>query len=259
MSKRNGNVNCNAARGLLHAHLDGELDLVRHLEVEHHIQECASCAEEQERQRSLRQAIVAHAPYHRAPAGLRERLQSRHHRPTASAARFRWWFGVAAAAGIVVVAWLLGRYGARPVSDDRMAEEVVASHIRSRLADHLFDMPSSDRHVVKPWLTRNLDFAPSVIDLAGEGFPLAGGRLDYLNGQPTAALVYRRREHVINLFVAPSPGLTTEPQTLARRGFHLIHWSQGGMSHWAVSDLNEDELMEFALLLQKQAAQPKTE
>jgi anti-sigma factor RsiW len=252
MSKRSLNVNCNGARGLLHAYLDGELDLVRHLEVEHHVQECAACAEEHDRQRSLRQAIVADAPYYRAPAGLRERLRGKSEgQPVPVVRTRRWLIRLAAAASIALLAWALGRYGPRLTTDDHLADEVVASHVRSRLGDHLFDVASSDQHVLKPWLTRNLDFAPAVFDLVGDGFPLAGGRLDYLNGRPAAALVYHRREHVINLFVAPSSGAATAPRTLTRRGFYLVHWSGAGMSHWAVSDLNERELMEFVRLLQQ--------
>ena len=244
-------MNCNGARGLLHAYLDGELDVVRHLEVEHHVQECTACAEEHERQRSLRQAIATAAPYYRAPAGLRERLQAKPDRQSVPARRSRrWMVQLATAASIALAAWGLGRYGPRLTTDDHMADEVVASHVRSRMEKHLFDMPSSDQHVVKPWLTRKLDFAPAVFDLAGDGFPLDGGRLDYLDGRPVAALVYHRREHVINLFITPSSGTKTEPRTSTRKGFHLVQWSGADMNHWAVSDLNERELMEFVRLVQ---------
>jgi anti-sigma factor RsiW len=243
-------VNCNGARGLLHPYVDGELDLVRHLEVEHHIQECSACAEETERQRALRQAIVAGAPYHRASAGLRDRLSSAARR-NSSRMRYRpWLLGLAAAATITLAAWGIGRIDFR--TNDRLAEEVVASHVRSRMAEHLFDVASSDQHQVKPWLSRRLDFAPAVFDFSKAGFSLMGGRLDYLDGAPAAALVYQRREHVINLFIAPTRGAATEPRALSRRGFNLVHWSQGDMNHWAVSDLNERELLEFAQLVQKQ-------
>jgi anti-sigma factor RsiW len=249
-------VNCNAARSLLHAFLDGELDVVRHLEVEHHVQECPACADECERQRTLRRAITSSAPYYRASAGLRERLQARHARWVMP--RARWLLSLAAAASIAVFAWALGRYGPGTSAADRLAEEVVASHARSRMAEHLFDKESSNQHVLKPWLSSKLDFAPTVVDLADADFPLDGGRLDYLDGRPVAALVYHRHEHVINLFIAPTSGAPTEPRALTRRGFHLVHWSQGGMSRWAVSDLNERELAEFVRLLQaREDAKPE--
>ena len=128
-----------------------------------------------------------------------------------------------------------------------IADEVVANHVRSLLAAHLVDVASSNQHTVKPWFDGKVDFAPEVRDLAANGFPLVGGRLDYLNGKTVAALVYERNKHPINLFVVPaSTNRSSQPSALTRRGYNLIHWTRGEMDYWAVSDLNAEELHQFA-------------
>ena len=134
---------------------------------------------------------------------------------------------------------------------DATAEDVVNGHVRSLLVDHLFDVRSSDQHAVKPWFLGKLDFTPPVDDLAAIGFPLVGGRLDYVGGRPVAALVYQRRQHTINVFVAPDTDRSRDAiDRRSIRGFHLRHWTRDGMSFWAVSDLNEAELTDFARALQ---------
>ena len=157
-----------------------------------------------------------------------------------------------AAAAIVLLALVPFLRG--PSTEEFLAREVVSSHVRSLMANHLADVPSSDQHTVKPWFNGKLDFSPPVVDLANQGFALIGGRLDYLNNRPVAALIYQRDKHLINLFIWPSSessdsGIKSE----TRQGYHLFHWTRSGMTYWAVSDVEEGQLQEFVQRLQNQS------
>jgi anti-sigma factor RsiW len=152
---------------------------------------------------------------------------------------------------IAIVSWGLVAIFRSPSADDMLAEEVIAGHVRSLMADHLTDVPSSDQHTVKPWFEGKLDFSPRVADLTQKGFTLVGGRLDYIGNKPVAALVYQRRKHFINLYVwlsAPGPALTGKSWT--RQGYNLVRWTASDMTYWAVSDISPTELEEFAALVQ---------
>jgi anti-sigma factor RsiW len=240
-------LNCRELEGLLGAYADGELDLVRSLDVEGHVRECAACSAALERLDALHTAISSQAPYYSAPPELRRKLTAR------LTPKQRWtfarpWWAVAAACLLVALAfWSVAPSGFRPASAG-IDKEVVSAHVRSLLAEHLMDVPSSDRHTVKPWFAGKLDFAPEVADLSAQGFSLVGGRLDYINGRTVAALVYRRRQHTINVFTWPG-GADESPKTEGVQGFHVVHWVKHGMAWWAVSDLAEDELKELAGLL----------
>jgi anti-sigma factor RsiW len=237
--------------------VDGELDLVRSLEIERHLGECPGCARLHQAQLALRTALQSSALSFRAPPGLRQRVRAALRRQGKLRPPRRlvaWpWLGVAAAAALVAaLTWSAARLFNDPSADDLTAREVVSSHVRSLMARGPTDVASSNRHKVKPWFNDKLTFAPPVFDLADRGFPLVGGRLDYLDGRRVAALVYRRREHVINLYIWPSATDSTEGTTeLTRQSYHLLHWARSGMTYWAISDLAPAELAEFVRLIQQ--------
>jgi anti-sigma factor RsiW len=253
-------VNCQDAQGLLHAYADGELDLVRHLEMERHLGECPGCAGAYERQQALRAALRAEGLRFEAPAALRQRVRSslRQAGPGPSGflgVRRRWLLGAAAALALLALgtrAWV--HFYATPAPEELLAREVLSAHARSLqagLPGHLTDIASSDKHKVKPWFPPKVNYAVWVWDLGEQEFPLVGGRLDYIQDRSVAALVYRRREHYINLFLWPAPGEPdASPRALRRRGARLYHWTKEGMTYWAVSDLNDAELRTFVELVQ---------
>ncbi len=262
-------MDCRDVRNLLYPYADGELDLVRNLQIEHHLVECAECAEQLLAFQRLRTAIAEGSLYQRAPASLREKVRaalvpatpataappSRKRRSTAMFAATA--AGIALLAGACLTAGILwSNFGT--ATETRVAENVVAGHIRSLQAEHLKDVASSNRHILKPWFQGKLDFSPQVPDLAAHGYPASGGRLDYLSDRPVAAIVYTRRQHVINLFTWPlGENEERSVKSLHRQGFHLRYWHHGGMAYWAISDLNPQELDEFARLFQEAVATPR--
>lgn len=246
-------MNCRETQDLLHGYADGQLDLVRSLEMGRHFRECPACARDYEHLRGMRSAMSGSLPYFQPPAGLERRLHARLRAETGTGRFAVPWKWAAVAAMLVLTAaitWRTTLVSHRPV--ELLADEVVSSHVRSLMAEHLTDVPSSDRHTVKPWFNGKLDFSPAVGDFPDRGFSLAGGRLDYLDGRSVAAMVYHRRQHVINLFVWPAPERAdSEIQTTERQGYHVLHWTKAHMDYWAVSDLNAQELTEFAGLVRK--------
>lgn len=251
-------MKCEESRDLLNSYADGELDLVNHLQVEQHIKECPDCARAHENILALRSAVTDESFYFKAPSDLRARLRSSIKEPKSETRRgsaWSWrWMPVFASAlllvGVAVVSLTFMRPGR--TGEDMLAKEMVSAHIRSMMTDgHLMDVPSTDQHTVKPWFDGKVDFAPPVNDLAAEGFPLTGGRLDYIDGHPAAALIYQRRKHVINLFIYPTSDPDSQNRVFDRQGYNVIHWNKSGMSFWAVSDVNVGDLQEFSTAIQK--------
>ena len=265
-------MSCKLTQRFVPGYLDGELDLSRTIEMESHLQSCGECARELERLQALRAAFQRGSLAYAAPEGLRERIQSslRASTPRETPERasgwqamqflrplslLRWAGAFAVFALCAVTAWQLLPGLRGPTNEQRLAAEVLASHVRSLEAGHLLDVASTDQHTVKPWFDGRLDFSPPVEDLASDDFPLVGGRLDYLEGREVAALVYQRRKHFINVFVWPGAEGSSSTRSIApRQGYNTMRWSRGGFQYWAVSDVNAQDLADFVRLLQARAA-----
>ncbi len=244
---------CADIQATLPCYIDGELDALTNLEIEQHLQHCVVCSLTYKADQTLQRAIQTGAPYYSAPANLRKRIRSsirQEHVSIFPAIPWRW-LSAAASVAVVILAWNMVPRLDGLDAEQLVVQEVVSNHVRSLMASHLVDVSSSDRHVVKPWFTGKLDFSPSVVDLTNHGFPLIGGRLDYLDKRPVAAVVYKRREHVINLFIQPAVHDSLEVLKPATpQGYHLFSWTQSGMTYVAISDLNAKELLEFVRLAQ---------
>lgn len=239
-------MTCDEAEILLHALLDGELDAGHAREVENHVASCPRCAAGLRAFREMRETMAGANLQFVAPPGLRRRIEAALPQPRLASRRsllqgFAMGSAVSALAATGLVAIVL-----RHDDEQRILAEVVSAHLRSLQPAHLTDVVSTDQHTVKPWFNGKLDVAPPVIDLAAQGFTLVGGRLDSVDARTLGAVVYRRRSHVINLFVAQA---ASAEQRAARietvQGFNIRRWSERGLNYWAVSDLGADELAEF--------------
>ena len=250
-------MECSAVRKLLTAAVDDELDVRESADVESHLQACAACRAQFDAERALRGAVTRSASYFRAPASLEARIKAA--LPPTSTAHAsvpprRFWqlpIAVGALGTIFAIAATIGLYTTLPGVDERIEDEIVSSHVRSLLVDHAVDVASSDQHTVKPWFSGKIDFSPPVRDFAVEGFPLVGGRLDYVDHHPVAALVYKRAQHTINVFALPAPEGTRDaaPRARSTHGFHTERWTRDGMTFWAVSDVGAEDLSRLVALL----------
>jgi len=273
-------MDCKKAQLLINAYLDGELDLSASLELEAHLADCAACRSRREELAKLSGRLRACLTRHAAPEGLHARVAqlaaagapltqegispTQAARPSSMGRWQRRQF-MALAASVLLAVFASGGTTfllMRPAPEDPLAAEVVGSHIRSLMADHLIDVASSDQHTVKPWFDGRLDLAPAVIDLKAQGFALVGGRLDYIDRQPVAAVVYRRGKHLINLFAWPSSGgrggdggsasrptASTPVRVMTIRGYNVVAWTSGDLAYWAVSDVNPKDLATLQRLI----------
>ena len=262
-------MNCQEVQNLLTGYVDGELDLVNTLEIQRHLESCPDCSQAYKNQQALRSALHSGSLYFSSPEHLQKRIQravrqanKADHASKAKittfprAAAWRWLSVAALLVLAILTTWYLANGQIASSADHVLTQEVLASHIRSLMANHLVDVTSSDQHTVKPWFDGKLDFSPPVVDLASQGFPLKGGRLDYLDNRPVAALVYMRRQHVINVFIWPSTEGTNAPTKLVtQQGYSILYWTKGSMNYWVVSDLDLSELQQFVRLVQSQTSQ----
>jgi anti-sigma factor RsiW len=243
--------------------VDGETTPAELAAIEAHLAFCAACRADVAAKRKLGAAIRQHAERHQASAALKERWRniatttapdSSEILPFRQPVRRRLagsprWLGMAASIAFAAVfsAGTMHLFDRQTAETQVLADEIVSSHVRSLVASHLYDVESTDQHTVKPWFAGKLSFSPPVRDLATQGFPLLGGRLDYLGRQQVAALIYRHDKHIINLFIWPAsdqPSLVISGPT--EQGYNTLHWSRDGMNFWAVSDENRADLQSFA-------------
>jgi anti-sigma factor RsiW len=247
-------MNCDESHLLLDAYIDGELDLVRHIELEAHLKKCPDCLRRSEGIGARRNRICESLPRYPASPQLRDRIHSSllaeaqktaRQEPIRFPAASRYWNLVGLAASLTLA--LLGGYtwGSHRSHSYSVATEAIAEHMRSLQASHLMDVVSTDRHTVKPWFAGKLDFSPPVVDLTDVGFPLAGGRLDQIDSQTAAALVFRRKLHAINVFIWPSREAVSPPHNTSDSGFNAQGWTHGGLNFLAVSEIPAADLEQF--------------
>ena len=247
-------MECKDIERVLHRLIDSELPPAIKSDAEAHVAGCAPCGPLVAAEQQWREAVRRDGTYYTAPEAVRRSIEAMARRQSLSRARSAW-PGWRVAASLLVVVGLTSAvtaYVATPSSTALMEDQVVASHVRSLQMDHITDVASSDEHTVKPWFHGKLDYAPPVEDYTAEGFPLIGGRLEYLDHQNVAALVYRRARHPINVFVFPHDAADSAPQFTVDHGYNMWRWTKGGMAFWAVSDVNNSDLAKLVELLREQ-------
>jgi anti-sigma factor RsiW len=241
-------MNCEAAKPLVYALVDGELDAGHAQEVEAHVASCRHCAAMLASARDLHQAMTQLDLRYRAKLRLSSRIEAALPRPARVTTDRRtllkgFAFGATLSSAVAATGLIL------LIKDDReqrMAADVLSAHLRSLQSARVTDIETSDQHAVKPWFNGKVDIAPPVVDLTAKGFTLLGGRLDYVDGRPSAVIVYKRRKHIIDLFVEQNAPESKQPASaIELRGFNILHWAEAGLSFWAISDIDASELSEF--------------
>ena len=247
-------MTCREAGPLLHARLDNELDMAGSASIDLHLSECRACAAQYAALERLHEEIAAADLAYVPGIALERKLATQFLREKKSPSGFWSWnwlnASVMAAAAIGVVVLIFSVPMLRIGRDaDAIGVEILDNHLRALQAVHQVDVPSSDQHTVKPWFQGKTSFSPPVPDLSEHDFILIGGRLEVIHQQPTAAIVYRQRQHVIDLYVSPSAGTDSKTELRDLGGYHLLHWTQDNMSYWAVSDIDSNDLRRFADLI----------
>ena len=246
-------MTCREAGPLLHARLDNELDMASSASVDVHLSDCRACAAQYQALQNLHEEIVAADLAYAPGIALERKLADRFLREEKSPRRlWNWnWLNASVMGGVAIAAVLLiiSIPMLRVNSTDAISAEILDNHLRALQAVHQVDVPSSDQHTVKPWFQGKTSFSPPVPDLTQDGFVLVGGRLEVIHQQPAAAIVYRRRQHVIDLYVSPSTRADSKIELRELGGYHLLHWMQNNMSYWAVSDVDATDLRTFADLI----------
>lgn len=254
-------MDCKQARELLPAHVDQELGVTESAALADHLDGCAECQRQLTEQIALVRIVKGQADYFLAPAGLAARITaalphkvSAPRRPTMLRG-WTWWKTGVGMAFAALIASNIVLYRGLPSAEDQLAQAAIASHVRALMSNRPADVASADQHTVKPWFNGKVDFSPPVTDLTAQGFPLTGGRLDYLDNRPVAALVYQHGRHIIDLYIWPSSNdRDSKVQNLSRQGYNVMHWRHAGMTFWAVSDLAGQDLGQFARLLSEGSA-----
>lgn len=247
---------CEAMQEKIEAYFDKELTLPDQRALEAHLAQCSRCSDKLKNLQAL-STSVKKVGYSKAPVTLRRNIKSGLKEITGeSADSFNWRHLLGVGLGSAVLSSLLAGFVLTSTAlsplQSQSTDEIIAAHVRSLMVSHLTDVQSSDQHTVKPWFNGKLDFSPAVMDLQAQGFPLIGGRLDYLQKQPVAALVYKRRAHVVNVFIRRGDGAAQSMRLAHQQGYNLIHWRKNGLDYALVSDLNEKELQQMAGLLESQ-------
>lgn len=243
-------MDCKAAQKQIELYLDDEVTLSDRRELETHLEQCPDCQASLDGLRALGEALRQNAVSD-ASSQLRSSVRASLKDIAGEdkgLAHWAPWLSLSGGAFALMAALIWGTFSFNFgfLSQSGMSDEIVAAHIRSLLVDHVVDVRSTDTHIVKPWFTGKLDFSPRIKDLSGQGFPLIGGRLEYIRGKTGSALVYKRRAHIINVFTVRSENRATTHQKIHEQGFSVVHWFSSGLEYWIVSDLNENELQQFA-------------
>lgn len=250
-------MDCNICESQIESYIDSELTLSDKRDFDDHIGDCSHCSSKLKSAHAI-QNLTQSASYKNTPPALKLNIQNKLRDYTGEEEKksnIINWFGIITGSALTgaLATWVMLTFVLVSPMQMQVANEVVASHVRSLMVDHVIDIKTDDRHTVKPWFNGKVDFSPTVKDLKDSGFELLGGRLDYLQEKNTSVVIYKRREHIINTFISKSENssVTTFAGDMSFKGYNLIHWSSNGLDYWVVSDLNMTELKLFSKLSKK--------